>query len=505
MIDTRTTGGPQLKIDDRADTSGDELQRICGHIGDLSVEGTRADFDLATLLTQVPSPLTAINLDAARTVYHYQSALVLIELEATVLAVRAAALAYRQAEKGISDTFGGLLDYFGYVTGRVIAISLPALIPIGIAVGAPIYLGLKLLDVTGLDDVVAKHFGIDLAQTKAAAKEAFVALVFENSDVSGAVIEHVLPGIVVGFMGLPPTVLATDGDHALWPHDSSSMTAWVLGGANMFGLLLPSDVEVWKAKGITAPDDEPPRDIEDLYRREADRHRGVDSGQVRIEEITDADGTSRYIVYIPATSDWSPEPGENTTDLTTNVQAMAGNDTVMAEMVRQAIADANIGADSEVMLVGYSQGGIVAGALAADPAFLNDVNVTALFTVGAPISDFPVDEGIDVLSIEHEQDLVPDLDGNENPADDHWSTITVDYDPEQLRQAPNLKGKTDAELDELFSSAGAAHSSAAYSASIGLMLAGGHAGLNRFTAKNSGFFSGDLKETRDYQGKRRRT
>jgi hypothetical protein len=29
--------------------------------------------------------------------------------------------------------------------------------------------------------------------------------------------------------------------------------------------------------------------------------------------------------------------------------------------------------------------------------------------------------------------------------------------------------------------------------------------LNRFTAKNSGFFTGDLKQTRDYQGKRRRT
>ncbi|GAA1548109.1 MULTISPECIES: hypothetical protein [Brevibacterium] len=505
MIATRTAGGPQLKIDDRADASGDELQRIVACIGDLAAEGSRADFDLATLLTQVPAPLTAINLDAARVVYLHQSARVLTELEATVLAVRAAAIAYRQAEKGISDTFGGLLDYFGYVTGRVIAITLPVLIPIGIAVGVPIYLGQTFLDATGLDDAVAKHFGVDLAQSKAAAKEAFVALVFENSDASGAIIEHVLPGIVVGFMGLPPTALAADGDHALWPHDSSSMTAWILGGANMFGLLLPSDVEVWKAEGITEAHDEPPRDIGDLYKREADVHRGADSGQVRIEEITAADGTTRYIVYVPATTDWSPEPGENTTDMTTNVQAMAGNDTVMQEMVRQAIAKANIGADAEVMLVGYSQGGITAGSLAADPAFLADVNVTALVTVGAPISDFPVDEGIDVLSIEHEQDLVPDLDGNENPAKDHWSTITVDYDPDQLRQAPNLKHRTDAQLDELFSSAGAAHSSAAYTASIGLMLGAGHAGLNRFTAKNSGFFTGDLKETRDYQGKRKRT
>ena len=505
MIATRTHGGPQLRIDERADNSGDELQGVWARVDDLTAEGTVADFDLATLLTQVPAPLTAINLDASRVLYHHQLALVFIELETTVLGIRAAALAYRQAEKGISEVFGGLLDALGYVTGRVIAISLPVIIPVAIAVGAPIYLGTKFLDATGLDDVVAKHFGIDLAQTKADAKEAFVALVFENSDAAGAVIEHVLPGIVVGFIGLPPTVLATKSDHAYWPHDSESMTAWILGGATMFGLLLPSDVEVWKAKGITAPRDEAPRDIEDLYIREANRHRGVDSGQVRIEEITSPDGSTRYIVYIPATTDWAPEPGENTTDLTTNVQAMAGNDTVMREMVRQAMADANIGSAAEVMLVGYSQGGITAASLAADPAFLANVNVTTLMTVGAPISDFAIDEGIDVLSIEHEQDLVPDLDGNENPARDHWSTITVDYDPEQLRAAPNLANKTDAELDELFSSAGAAHSSAAYTASIGLMLRAGHSGLDRFTAKNAGFFSGDIKETRDYQGKRKRT
>ena len=217
------------------------------------------------------------------------------------------------------------------------------------------------------------------------------------------------------------------------------MTAWILGGANAFGLLLPSEVEVWKAEGITPAHDEAPKDIEDLFIREANCHRDVDSGQVRIEEIAGPDGSTRYIVYVPATTDWSPEPGENTTDLTTNDQGMAGNDTVMREMVRQAIADADIPPGAEVMLVGYSQGGITAGSLAADPAFLADVNVTALVSVGAPISDFPIDEGIDVLSIEHEQDLVPDLDGNENPAEDHWSTITVDYDPDQLRQAPELR------------------------------------------------------------------
>lgn len=503
MIATRTHGGTALRVDDRADLCAVHLRRIADRVDDLLAESTVADFDLATLLTQVPAPVTALHLDARRVLVHQQSAAVIIEAEATILAIHTAAEAYRQAEQGISETFGGLLDFFGYVTGRAFALSLPVLIPVGVAVAATASATVTLLDVTGLDTVIAQHFGIDLSQTAAAVKEDLIRLAFENSDATGAVIEHVLPGFVLGFMGLPPTLLDIDADHTLWPHDSGSMTAWVLAGASMFGLLLPSDVEVWRAAGITPAATQPPRDIDELYVREAGRHRGVDSGQVRIEEIASPDGSTRYIVYIPATTDWSPEPGPNTTDLTTNVQGMAGNDTVMREMVRQAIADAGIGSE-EVMLVGYSQGGITAGSLAADPEFLADVNVTALVSVGAPISDFAIDESVEVLSIEHEQDLVPDLDGNENPATDKWSTITVDYDPQALRSAPNLVDMTDAEFDAKFASAGAAHSSAAYTASIALMARAGHPDLRRFTDKHSGFFSGDLKDTKDYQGKRKR-
>lgn len=505
MIASRTHGGGRITVDQRADGSGKALQAIIGDVGDLSVQAAVGDFDLATLLTQVPAPLTALNLDACRMRFHRQLAASLLELEATAVGVKAAAFAYRQAEKGISEAFGGLLDAIGYATGRIIAISLPVIIPVAITIGVQVLVVSKILDVTGLDDVITTHFGIDLGKTKAQAKEALVTAVFEHSDVAGAVIEHVLPGIVVGFVGLPPALLDTDADHAYWPHDSQSMTVWLLAGANQFGLLLPSDVEVWEAEGVTPPHEKPPRDLEDLYLREAACHRGTDSGQVRIEEIVGPDGTTRYIVYVPATTDWSAKSGDNTTDMTTNVQGMAGNDTVMREMVRQAIADAGIDPNDEVMLVGYSQGGITAGSLAADPAFLADVNVTALMTVGSPISDFAIGSDIDVLSIEHEQDLVPDLDGNENPAADNWSTITVDYDPDELRKAPALRDKSDAEIADLFDSAGAAHSSTAYAASIALLLRSGNGSLDRFTAKNSGFFTGDLKKTRDYQGRRKHT
>lgn len=510
MISTSTRGGTRITVDERVDAAARQLESVVVDVAEVVASGALADIDLATLLSQAPSPLTATAIDLARTRLSDQLVVTALRVEATALGARAAAIAYRGAEAGISETFGGLLDFFGWVTGRAAAMSLPIIAPIAIMIGTPIILTAVVLDATGITDAVAQRFGIDLGATKAAAKEALVTFVFDHSDVVGAVIEHVMPGFVVGFLGLPPAVL---GDqpvrHALWPHDSVSMTAWVLAGANAFGLLLPSDVEVTRAKGLTPGHAEAPRDLEELFVREADCHRGAGatsppgSGRVRVEEIVGADGRSRYIVYVPATTDWSAEAGDTTTDLTTDVQGVAGNDTVMMEVVRQAIADAGIDADDEVMLVGYSQGGITAGALAADPAFLARVNVTALVTVGAPISDFAVDSGIDVLSIEHEQDIVPDLDGGENPSTDNWSTVTVDYDPRELRDAPTLEGVTDAQKDAAFDSASKAHSATAYTASIALMVRAGQTDLSAFTQRNRRFLSGEVASTKDYEGKRK--
>ena len=138
MIDSRTRGGGRITVDERAEASGDALQTVITDVGDLGLEAAVGDFDLATLLTQVPAPVTALNLDACRIRFHQQLAASLLELEATMLGARAAALAYRQAEKGLSEVFGGLLDALGYATGRVIAFSLPVLIPVALAVGSQV-------------------------------------------------------------------------------------------------------------------------------------------------------------------------------------------------------------------------------------------------------------------------------------------------------------------------------------------------------------------------------
>src|SRR5699024_8004301 len=103
MIDSRTRGGGRITVDERAEASGDALAGVITAIGDLAVVVAVGAFDLATLLTQVPSPVMALNLCARRIRFRQQLAACLHDLEVTMLGARAAALAYRPGERGLSE------------------------------------------------------------------------------------------------------------------------------------------------------------------------------------------------------------------------------------------------------------------------------------------------------------------------------------------------------------------------------------------------------------------
>ena len=82
-------------------------------------------------------------------------------------------------------------------------------------------------------------------------------------------------------------------------------------------------------------------------------------------------------------------------------------------------------ADDPVLLVGHSQGGILAAALASDPAFTRDHRVTHVVTSGAPVGLFPVPARVRVLSVEHADDPVPRLDLTPNPEHATWLTVSA--------------------------------------------------------------------------------
>lgn len=155
---------------------------------------------------------------------------------------------------------------------------------------------------------------------------------------------------------------------------------------------------------------------------------GLGGGRVRVLETTRGDGGSGWVVVVPGTQEWSPRAGPNPFDLTTDVRALTGEATLAAAGVTAALdlARSRSGratADDPVLLVGHSQGGILAAALASDPAFRRSHRVTHVVTSGSPVGLFPVPSSTRVLSVEHADDPVPRLDLTPNPADASWLTI----------------------------------------------------------------------------------
>jgi PGAP1-like protein len=157
---------------------------------------------------------------------------------------------------------------------------------------------------------------------------------------------------------------------------------------------------------------------------------GLDGGRVRVLETTRGDGGSAWVVIVPGTQEWSPRAGANPFDLTTDVRALTGDATLAAAGVAAALAEARVRSgrgtpDDPVLLVGHSQGGILAAALASDPAFRRSNRVTHVVTSGSPVGLFPVPSSTRVLSVEHADDPVPRLDLTPNPAGDSWTTIVA--------------------------------------------------------------------------------
>lgn len=142
----------------------------------------------------------------------------------------------------------------------------------------------------------------------------------------------------------------------------------------------------------------------------------------RVEQPGDA--TDRWVVVIPGTQEWDPRPGSNLADLTENLHLIAGHDTAKNEAVRAAMTAAGVAAGDPVVLVGHSQGGISAASLASDPETRQQFTITTIVTAGSPIAQFDIPHGVGVIALEHDQDLVPRLDGAANPQRPGWVTPT---------------------------------------------------------------------------------
>ena len=161
---------------------------------------------------------------------------------------------------------------------------------------------------------------------------------------------------------------------------------------------------------------------------------GLDGGRVRVVEVEGPDGASAWVVVVPGTQEWSPRAAANPFDLTSDVRTVTGEATLAAvgaaaALDRAMAAAGRAGREDPVLLVGHSQGGIHAAALATDPAFTTAHRVTHVVTTGAPVGLFPVPGSIRVLSVEHADDPVPTLDLGPNPGGPSWLTLRAGEGP----------------------------------------------------------------------------
>lgn len=149
------------------------------------------------------------------------------------------------------------------------------------------------------------------------------------------------------------------------------------------------------------------------------------SGQpvVRIEQYRFGEH-SRFIVYIPGTQNLSLKTTSNPFDMRSNLLLLAGGRSAASRATELALRRAGVAEKDQVMLVGHSQGGLIALDLARrSVSGLVPYRVEHVVTFGTPAALNDARTLPNVVSFENRADAVPKLELRENPAEKNWVTL----------------------------------------------------------------------------------
>ena len=203
------------------------------------------------------------------------------------------------------------------------------------------------------------------------------------------------------------------------------------------GRLYPDGHAVITARGTPAGGrPAPPRSVADLVSGLAGLDDSRQDGDVDVHILTGADAagrpTRKVVVDIPGTGLWDLPVGGTKSDVTgmgTNLRALAGEPTTYEAGVLAAMRAAGVRPDDEVLLVGHSQGAMIAVNAARDAAASGEFAITHVITAGGPIGGLAtaVPSRVQVLALENDGDVVPELDGTENPDRTNVTTATVHH------------------------------------------------------------------------------
>ena len=313
------------------------------------------------------------------------------------LVLRSAAAAYRAADAALAE----LADDLGWAQGFFWPVSVAATLA-----GLP---GQVMADPPGT--------GRDVANLL-------------SGDWQRVLTDH--PGLVDDVANAAPGLASWADLHTLGFFHEHLGGGDVRVAASRLGRLWPDGTPVVEDRGLD-PDPlvaVPARGVGDLLRGLSARSFAAGKGddQIDVRVVTHADGRTAYVVDVPGTQDWAlpaGTPNPQTNDLGTNVRVLGGDTSTRQEAIAEALRRAGADSTDPVMLVGHSQGGMVAAQAAHDagtPAF--DYNVTTVITAGSPIARADVPPSVQLLALENEHDIVPRLDGRANDDDPHVTTVS---------------------------------------------------------------------------------
>jgi hypothetical protein len=226
-------------------------------------------------------------------------------------------------------------------------------------------------------------------------------------------VEH--PGLVDQLIGMSPGMISALG----LPTDLATLVSGVAAA-------YPDGEPKVTDAGVDPAGATPPHGLGDIVDELG--HRNETDSNIDIRKVVGPDGKAAYIVDIPGTKVWNLPGGDkgSANDFGTNIDALAGNETVLQKGVEDAMRRAGIGPNDPVMLVGHSQGGMVAARAANDFVSNGEFNVTHVVTAGSPVGRMPIPDGVQALSLENSGDIVPHLDAADNPRSDNRTTVTFD-------------------------------------------------------------------------------
>jgi hypothetical protein len=346
--------------------------------------------------------------------------------------LRSAVVAYRTADQAMEQATQSLQD----LTGRALGAAAPGL---GLA-GAAWWFGTGAgADAAGALGWTAGEQAVDRA--RAGSLSAAQQLLLDHPGVA----EHVIggaAGLQQGLLSwLPPgarPLLGRRGYPATYEDAVGSLALFFRDGDPVLG-----------QGGARQPGDErAPADVTDLLlgvnRRQNRVAGGARPGEIGVVRLRAPDGTVRWVVQLPGTEAWPLQSGALARDTSTNLHTMAGASTVYMRGVADALREAGAAGGGDVLLVGHSQGGMTAAALAADDAFRAEFDVTHVVTAGSPIARADVPSDVQVLAVENRYDLVPRLDGRSNDDRGHITTVVFDRQDDDVGRNHGLLGYADA-------------------------------------------------------------